>query len=75
MLLPEEWPWLRSVTLAEGIERGGMPAAERVLLYATAIQTGLPAGELRSLTRRRLFLDKGYHFLSYFPGVPLTLRG
>jgi len=57
MLLPEEWPWLRSVTLTEGVERYGMPAAERVLLYATAIQTGLRSCELRSLTRGRLFLD------------------
>jgi len=57
MLLPGEWEWLRSVTLAENTERHGMPAAERVLLYATAIQTGLRAGELRSLTRGRLFVD------------------
>jgi integrase len=57
MLLPEEWKWLRSVTLAEGVERYGMGAGERVLLYATAAQIGLRSGELRSLTRGRLFLD------------------
>ena len=34
-----------------------MRAGERVLLYATAIQTGLRANELRSLTRGSLFLD------------------
>jgi len=57
MLLPDEWQWVRSVTLAEGVERFGMTAAERALLYTTAIQTGLRSGELRSLTRGRLFLE------------------
>jgi len=57
MLLPEEWKWLRSVTLAEGAERFGMTAGERVLLYAVAIQTGLRSSELRSLTRGRLYLE------------------
>ena len=57
MLLPKEWEWLRTVTLAEGAERFGMTAAERVLLYATAIQTGLRSSELRSLTRGRLFSE------------------
>ena len=56
MLLPDEWTWLRTVTLATDTERHGMTAGERVTLYATAIQTGLRAGELRSLTRGRLFL-------------------
>ena len=58
MLTPEEWAWLRPTT-AEGPEREGMTGAERVLLYATAIQTGLRASELRSLTRGRLHLDPG----------------
>jgi integrase len=57
MMLPEEWQWLRSVMLAEGVERYGMPARERVLLYAAAVQTGLRSSELRTLTRRRLFLE------------------
>ena len=57
MLLLMEWEWLRSVTLVEGVERLGMEAGERVLLYATAIQTGLRSGVLRSLTRGRLYLD------------------
>lgn len=64
MLLHEEWPWLRSATLAGSEEREGMPAAERVLLYAVAIQTGLRLNELRSLTRRRLFLDNGQPFIT-----------
>ena len=64
MLLPEEWVWLRSVTLAEGTERYGMAAAGRVLLYATAIQTGLRSGELRSLTRGRLFFDASRPYIT-----------
>ena len=56
ILLPNEWQWLRSVTLADRAERYGMSAAERVLLYAVAIQTGLRANELRSLSRGSLFL-------------------
>jgi len=57
MLLPDEWQWLRTATLKNNAERFGMPARERVLLYATAIQTGLRSGELRSVTRARLYLD------------------
>jgi hypothetical protein len=57
MLLPMEWGWLRSVTLSENMEHVGIVARERVLLYAAAIQTGLRSGELRSLTRGRLYLD------------------
>ncbi len=64
MLLPDEWPWLRSTVLAENEERDGMTAPERVLAYATAIQTGLRLNELRSLTRRRLFLDNGQPFIT-----------
>ncbi len=56
MLLPEEWDWLRS-TSAAGPERRGMTGSERALLYATAIQTGLRASELASLTQGQLFLD------------------
>ncbi len=63
MLLPEEWQWIRS-TLAEGGERYEMPAGERMLLYAVAIQTGLRSSELRSLTRGRLFLDGNEPFIT-----------
>ena len=56
MLLPEEWDWLRTTT-ADGPDRFNMTGPERMLLYAVAIQTGLRSGELRSLTRGRLFLD------------------
>ena len=56
MLLPDEWPWLRDAT-RDGPERQGQSGHERFLLYATAIQTGLRAKELRQLTRGRMFLD------------------
>ena len=55
MLLPSEWPYLRSATLAGG-PRDGMNPLERVALYAVAIQTGLRSAELRSLTKADLFL-------------------
>ena len=55
ILLPDEWPWLRSATTA-GPERMGMQAQDRNLLYAIAIQSGLRSAELRSLTRGQLFL-------------------
>ena len=63
MLLPEEWQWLRA-TLVGGPEREEMSAEERMLLYATAIQTGLRSSELRSLTRGRLFLDGDEPFIT-----------
>jgi integrase len=63
MLLPKEWPWLRSATLLAG-ENYGMAGLERVLLYETAIQTGLRNSELRSLTRGNLFLDVDQPFIT-----------
>ncbi len=56
MLLPEEWQRLESATLS-GPQREGMTGDERLLLYRTAIQTGLRSAELRSLTRGRLYFD------------------
>jgi len=56
MILPDEWEWLRTIT-AQGAERYNMTGPERMLLYAVAVQTGLRASELASLTRGRLFLD------------------
>jgi len=64
ILLPEEWEWLRSVTLSEAVDWRGIPAAERVALYATAIQTGLRQSELRSLTRGRLFLEGAQSYVT-----------
>jgi integrase len=58
MLLPEEWAQLCEYLSRESCPVNfGMGSQERLLLYATAIQTGLRAGELRSLTKRSLFLD------------------
>jgi len=56
MLLPEEWRRLETAT-ENGPEREGMTGDERVLLYRTAIQTGLRSKELRSLARGRLYFD------------------
>ncbi len=55
MLTPAEWPYLRAATLTAG-PRDGMSPLERTALYATAIQTGLRSGELRTLTKTDLFL-------------------
>ena len=63
MLLPEEWRWLH-LTTANGPERYGIPGHERVLLYATAIQTGLRANEFRSLSRGCLFLNEDQPFIT-----------
>jgi integrase len=59
MLLQTEWQWLRAAVKEDRLK---MPATERVLLYATAIQTGLRSNELRSLTAGKCFLtgDKPY---------------
>jgi integrase len=56
MLQVEEWRWLKAVT-EHAVERYGMDGQARRLLYDLAIQTGLRAGELRSLTRSCLVLD------------------
>ena len=69
MLLPEEWRWIRLVVLSGGVERYGIAAAERVLLYATAVQTGLRSNELWSLTRGRLFLDADKPYITCRAGA------
>ena len=63
MLLPEEWDWLRATTAA-GPFRCNMTGHERMLAYAVAIQTGLRASELGSLTRGRLFLGNNPPFVT-----------
>jgi len=64
MLLPEEWHALQTSIADLGAVREGMPAPERVLLYATAIQTGLRSAELRSLTPSRLYLNGPQPFVT-----------
>ena len=60
MLLPDEWHRLEAATRG-GPDRFGISGTERLMLYRTAIQTGLRSNELRSLTRGRLhFEDKPY---------------
>jgi len=56
MLLPAEWPWLLAATIS-GPVRGDVSGPHRAVLYATAIQSGLRAMELRELTRGKLYLD------------------
>jgi integrase len=56
MLLNHEWPHLEAAAIG-GPERNGMTGAERALLYRVAIQTGLRANELRSLTRASAVVD------------------
>ena len=63
MLLPDEFKRLLAATKT-GPERYGMVPDERILLYRTAIQTGLRSNELRSLTRGRLFLDADKPFVT-----------
>lgn len=64
MLLPDEWPWLVAALEATDVVRNGMSSAERLLLYRTAIQTGLRAGELFELTRGKLTLGGKSPFIS-----------
>ncbi len=55
MLLVEEWHRLDAATRAAPDFRG-MSGQERALVYAVALQTGLRAGELATLTKASLHL-------------------
>jgi integrase len=68
ILLPEEWPWLRDVTL-EGPARYGVAGIDRYRLYATAIQTGLRSNELRQLRRGDCHLDVSPAYLTARAGT------
>jgi integrase len=57
MLLPEEWYWLKKTLLKHPVLRNSQRSDERLLLYWTAIETGLRASELMSLTKSALMLD------------------
>lgn len=57
MLLPSEWPWLEESLNQSTAFRNGMDPTERLLLYRTAIQTGLRAGELKGLSQGKLMLE------------------
>lgn len=56
MLLPKEWLRLE-LSIEASTDCYGTTSHERLLLYRTAIQTGLRSNELRSLTRGRLYLN------------------
>jgi integrase len=68
MLLPAEWHWLVQATLASD-ERDGMTPTERCLAYRVAIQTGLRAGEMRSLRRGSFALDSRQPYISVAGGA------
>ena len=55
-LSPDEMRWLLDVT-AKAPERYGMTGEARSMLYRLAVETGLRAGELRSLTRGSFNLE------------------
>ncbi len=61
-LLPDEYPYLERA-MRTGPDRYDTPAIERMLLYDTAIQTGLRSGEMRSLTRGKFHLSKGPYYV------------
>jgi integrase len=63
ILLPDEWRRLEAAT-ESGRVRYGMTGAERVLLYRTAVQTGLRSNELRSLTRGQLFFESDTPYIT-----------
>ena len=55
-LSPDELRWLLNVT-GQSAERFGMTGAARAMLYRLAVETGLRAAELRSLTRSSFMLE------------------
>ncbi len=67
MLLPTEWNWLVHA-INEGKRVLGMAARERLLLYRLCIQTGLRAGEVRSLGRGSFHLDGSSPFVRVVSG-------
>ena len=56
MILPREWPWIATATEQEP-QRYGLTGEQRLLVYRLAIETGLRAKELQSLTRGRFHLS------------------
>ena len=49
----------KPLVVAQAAERFGMAPADRAMLYRLAVETGLRAGELRSLTRGSFQLEAG----------------
>ncbi len=64
MMLPEEWHQLKIWLSTEAEESHGMGASDRLTLYWLAIETGLRAGEVRTLRRGNLMLDSSQPFVT-----------
>ena len=62
MLRPDEWARLHAAAVA-GPDANGLTGPERGLLYSVAIQTGLRAGELATLTKANLHLHQSPAFV------------
>lgn len=63
MLLPDEWKYLRKAILSADVAFQTLTAADRVLIYEIAIQTGLRASEIRVLTPGKLHLSQKPPFI------------
>ncbi len=72
-LSPAEWEWLRDYLLRAGCLYG-LQADERLLLYRFAIQTGLRANEIRSLTPASLHLEATSPFVLCKAGTTKNRR-
>ncbi len=62
MILPKEWSWIAAAA-KDAEERYGLSGTERLLVYRVAIETGLRASELQSLTRGKLHLTGANAFV------------
>jgi len=64
MVLQEEWTWLKAYLRQSHITANGQPAAERLLMYRLAIETGLRSSELRSLVKSSCHLTTAEPYIS-----------
>ena len=69
----EEMRWLLTVTL-EGPKQAGITGAERYLIYRQAVESGLRANEVRTLTRSSFDLDSGEPTVTVLAGYSKRRR-
>ncbi|CAN0314755.1 unnamed protein product, partial [Ectocarpus fasciculatus] len=67
------WHHLEAAAIA-GPVRGGLTGAERSMIFALAIQTGLRSNEIRSLRRSSLHLDSDKLFVVVLAGSSKNRR-